>query len=288
MKVVRRIDELEPARRGIAIGTFDGVHIGHRAVIDAARAPNLRQTVLTFDPHPRLALGTDVELISSTARRLELFEELGVDEVVLLHFDEQLAALSAEEFAVSVFRGAGADLVAAGEDFAFGRGRAGNLDLLELLGLEVRRVPLVHGVSSSRIRQLVAEGDVAAAALLLGRPVEAEGVVEVGDRRGVTLGFPTANLALSPGVLVPRNGIYAGAAVEHRAAVSIGTNPHYGGTVQKVEAFLLDYADDLYGRRLVVELWERLRDEAAFESEAALIAQIANDVERTRSARRPA
>jgi riboflavin kinase/FMN adenylyltransferase len=287
MNVVRHIEELEPATRGIAIGTFDGVHRGHRTVIDAAREPGLRHTVLTFDPHPRMTLGKSVSMLGTLERRLELLAELGVEDVVVLHFDEQLAELSAEDFAESVFRGAGAEVIAAGEDFVFGAGRRGNLDLLEGLGFDVRRVPLLDDCSSTRIRGLLADGEVVEAAALLGRPAEIEGMVELGDQRGGTLGFPTANLAVPTGLLVPKHGIYAGSALGHRAALSIGTNPHYGGTEQRIEAFLLDYEGDLYGERLVVELWERLRDEAAFESEAALVAAIASDVERTRAASRP-
>ena len=287
MIVVRHIDDLEPAERAVAIGTFDGVHVGHRAVIEQARVPGLRQTVVTFDPHPRFVLGARVEVLATVERRLELLEELGVDEVVVLHFDEALAALDAESFAESVFRHAGAQVVAAGVDFVFGQGRRGNLDLLEHLGFEVLRVPLVEGVSSTRIRALLGAGEVVEAATLLGRPAEVEGTVELGDQRGATLGFPTANLALPEDLLVPELGIYAGSALGHRAAVSIGTNPHYGGTARRIEAFVLDYEGDLYGQRLVVELWERLRDEAAFESEAALVAAIASDVERTRASRRP-
>ena len=143
------------------------------------------------------------------------------------------------------------------------------------------------GVSSTLIRQLVAAGDVRAAAPLLGRPVEVEGIVVSGDARGGTLGFPTANLRIDHGLLVPAFGIYAGAALDHRAAVSIGVNPHYGGAERRIEAFLLDFEGDLYGQRVVVELWERLRDEAAFSSEAELIAQIARDVEATRATTRP-
>jgi riboflavin kinase/FMN adenylyltransferase len=286
--VVRHIDDLEPAARAVAIGTFDGVHVGHRAVIEQARVPGLRQTVVTFDPHPRFVLGARVEILATVERRLELLEELGVDEVVVLHFDEALAALDAEAFAESVFRRAGAQVVTAGVNFVFGQGRRGNLDVLEQLGFEVRRVPLVEGVSSTRIRALLGAGEVVEAAALLGRPAEVEGTVELGDQRGATLGFPTANLALPEDLLVPELGIYAGSVLGHRAAVSIGTNPHYGGTTRRIEAFVLDYAGDLYGQRLVVELWERLRDEAAFESEAALIAAIANDVDRTRIAVRPA
>ena len=122
---------------------------------------------------------------------------------------------------------------------------------------------------------------------MLGRPFELDGVVVAGDQRGGTLGYPTANLLLDPDLAVPRFGIYAGAALGHRAAVSIGTNPHYGGTERRIEPYLLDFEGDLYGRRLLVELWERLRDEQVFDSETALVEQIARDVEATRAARRP-
>ncbi len=126
-----------------------------------------------------------------------------------------------------------------------------------------------------------------AAAELLGRPFELDGTVVAGDQRGGTLGYPTANLAVDPRLAVPRYGIYAGAALDHRAAVSIGTNPHYGGTEQRIEPYLLDFEGDLYGKRLLLEIWERLRDEAAFDSEEELVAQIARDVEATRRAERP-
>jgi len=133
----------------------------------------------------------------------------------------------------------------------------------------------------------VREGALDEAARMLGRPFELDGIVVAGDQRGGTLGYPTANIALGPDLLCPRHGIYAGAALDHRAAVSIGTNPHYGGTERRIEPYLLDFDGDLYGKRLVVELWERLRDEQAFESEAALVAQIARDVDATRAAVRP-
>jgi riboflavin kinase / FMN adenylyltransferase len=288
VNVARTPGELEPARRAVAIGTFDGVHLGHRRVIEAARAAHLRASVVTFDPHPRVIVGNRVELLTTTARRLELFEELGVEDVLVLAFDEALAMLAPEAFADSVLRAAGAEVVAAGETFRFGRGRSGDLDLLERLGFDVRRVPLVENVSSSHIRRLLAAGDTRHAAQLLGRPAEVEGAVVLGDQRGGTLGFPTANLAVPPDLLVPADGIYAGSALGHRAAISIGTNPHYGGTERRVEAFLLDFTGDLYGRRLVVELWERLRDEAVFGSEAELVAAIDDDVARTRTATRPA
>jgi riboflavin kinase/FMN adenylyltransferase len=287
VNVARRPEELEPARRAVAIGVFDGVHRGHRRVIEAARAAHLRSAAVTFDPHPRALFGEPVELIATTERRLELLAELGVEDVLVLQFDEALAALDPEAFAERVLRGVGAEVVAAGDGFHFGHGRSGDLGLLERLGFDVRRVPLVDNVSSSHIRKLLASGEVARAATLLGRPPEVEGTVEHGDHRGVALGFPTANLAVPPGLLVPQLGIYAGAALGHRAAVSIGTNPHFGGTERRVEAYLLDYEGDLYGQRLVVELWERLRDEASFGSEAELVAAIVEDVRRTRASERP-
>jgi len=254
-------------------------------VIEAAEAAHLRSAVVTFDPHPRTLLGGPaVELLTTLDRRLELLEGVGVDDVLVLRVDEALLALTPEAFAETVLRAIGTEIVAAGDGFRFGHGRSGDLDLLARLGFDVRRVPLVDNVSSSHIRALLATGDVEHAARLLGRPAEVEGTVVTGDQRGEGLGFPTANLAVPPGLLVPGLGIYAGSALGHRAAISIGTNPHYGGTERRVEAFLLDYAGDLYGRRLVLELWERLRDEAAFGSEAELIEAIEIDVARTRAA----
>jgi riboflavin kinase/FMN adenylyltransferase len=287
VNVAHRPGELAPARRAVAIGTFDGVHLGHRRVIEAARAAHLRSAVVTFDPHPRAFFGNRVELLTTLGRRLELLEETGVEDVLVLSFDEALATLEAEAFAESILRAVGAEVVAAGETFRFGRGRGGDLDLLERMGFDVRRVPLVESISSSHVRHLLATGDVRDAARLLGRPAEIEGTVVLGDQRGGTLGFPTANLAVATDLLVPAYGIYAGSALDHRAAISIGTNPHYGGTERRVEAYLLDFEGDLYGRRVVVELWERLRDETVFESEAELVEAIDTDVARTRAATRP-
>jgi riboflavin kinase/FMN adenylyltransferase len=287
VNVARDPSELGEARRAVAIGTFDGVHLGHRRVLDAARKAGGRPTAVTFWPHPRLAFGHQVELLTTLDRRLELLDEAGIEDALVVEFDLGLARLEPEEFAERYLRPIGAETIVAGADFRFGRERRGDLDLLSRLGFDARPVPLLEGVSSSQIRHLARAGDVAGAAAMLGRPFEVDGTVVSGDRRGGTLGFPTANLAVEPALVGPRYGIYAGSAVGRRAAVSIGVNPHYGGDERKIEAFLLDFAGDLYGRRLVVELWERLRDERAFESEADLIEQIARDVEATRAARRP-
>jgi riboflavin kinase/FMN adenylyltransferase len=287
VKVVRSPGELDAAPRAVALGTFDGVHRGHRRVLDAAVAAGQAPTVVSFDPHPRVALGYGVELLTSLDRRLELLAEAGIDEALVVDFDLEVAQLGPEEFVERVLLPIGTDVVVAGANFRFGRRRAGDLELLGRLGLDVRAVPLVEGVSSTRIRDLLRAGEVERAARLLGRPAEVEGTVVAGDARGGTLGFPTANLRPEPGLLVPGYGIYAGAADGHRAAISIGTNPHYGGDERRIEAFLLDFAEDLYGRRLRLQLWERLRDELAFESEDELVAQIVRDVEATRRAQPP-
>jgi riboflavin kinase / FMN adenylyltransferase len=287
VNVARRPEELEAIPRAVAVGTFDGVHTGHRAVIGVAVDAGLRPTVVTFDPHPRAALGNTVDLLCTLRRRLELLEACGVEDVLVVEFTPETAELSAPEFTHDVLRAIGAEIVVAGEGFRFGRGREGDCALLRSLGLDAREVPLVPGVSSTRIRALANAGEMAAAAKLLGRPFEVDGVVVGGDRRGGSLGFPTANLRVEPTLLVPSYGIYAGAVDDRRAAVSIGVNPHYGGTERRIEAYLLDWEGDLYGDRLVVELWQRLRDERAFASEVELIAQIAKDVEDTRAAMRP-
>jgi riboflavin kinase / FMN adenylyltransferase len=285
--VVREPADLTPQPRAVAIGSFDGVHRGHRAVVDAVRATGLEPTVITFDPHPRIALGNKVELLTTLDRRVELLEEAGVADVLVAAFTPELQQLTPEQFAERYLRAIGVEAVVAGEDFRFGVRRSGDLALLERLGFEVVVVPEFPGVSSTAIRSALADGDVQGAAGMLGRPFELDGLVVAGDQRGGTLGYPTANLRLEPDLACPRYGIYAGFGLGHRAAISIGTNPHYGGTERRIEPYLLGYDGDLYGKRLVVEVWKRLRDEAVFESEAALVEQIALDVEATERARRP-
>jgi riboflavin kinase / FMN adenylyltransferase len=287
VNVARSVDELAAADRAVAIGSFDGVHVGHRRVVGAVVAAGLRPTVVTFWPHPRTVLGNRVELLATLERRLELLGEAGIADTLVLEFTPEVARLEPHAFAESLLERIGTRVIAVGGNFRFGRAAAGDPALLGELGFDVRVVPHVEGVSSSRIRQLLRVGDVGDAARLLGRPPEVEGTVVLGDQRGGTLGYPTANLDVPPDLLVPAYGIYAGAALGHRAAISIGVNPHYGGSERRIEPYLLDFDGDLYGRRLVVELWERLRDERAFASEADLVAQIAEDVEATRAAERP-
>ena len=281
MTVAYAVRELVRLPRAGAVGVFDGVHAGHRRVLEAVAATRLAATVVTFDPHPRARAGEPVELLSTLERRLELLVDAAAEDVLVL---DPAAVLSAAQLADGVLAPIGAEIVVAGPGFPL----AGGLAPLAERGLEVRSVPLVERVSTAALRALVRAGEVDRAARLLGRPPELDGTVVSGDRRGTLLGFPTANLAVPAGVVVPRYGIYAGAAGGTRAAVSIGTNPHYGGSERRIEAFLLDFGGDLYGRRLVIELWRRLRDERAFASEAALVEQIARDVEATRAAVRPA
>jgi riboflavin kinase/FMN adenylyltransferase len=287
VNTARSPSEVDRRPRAVAIGTFDGVHRGHQAVFAAVSGTGLTPTVITFDPHPRIALGNRVDLITTLERRLELIEEAGIESTLVAQFTPELQQLAPEEFAERYLREIGAEAVVAGADFRFGVRRAGDLTLLERLGFEVLVAPEVVGVSSTAIRAAIADGDMGTAARLLGRPFELDGTVVAGDQRGGTLGYPTANLLLEAELACPRYGIYAGSALGRRAAVSIGTNPHYGGTERRIEPYLLDFEGDLYGRRLVVELWERLRDEAVFDSEEALVEQIARDVEATRRARRP-
>ncbi|HJU48472.1 MAG TPA: riboflavin biosynthesis protein RibF [Gaiellaceae bacterium] len=288
MKVAHAPSQLDRQPRAVAIGTFDGVHRGHLAVVRAAVDSGLAPTVITFDPHPRIVLGNRVELITTLERRLELLAGAGVEATLVASFTPELMRLEPEQFAATYLGAIGAEAVAAGQDFRFGARRRGDLVLLERLGFAALDVEWVEGVSSTRVREALREGDMRTAATLLGRPYELDGLVVAGDQRGGTLGYPTANLALEPQLACPRYGIYAGEALSHRAAISIGTNPHYGGTERRIEPYLLDFEGDLYGRRLVVELWERLRDEAVFDDEAALVAQIGRDVDATRAAVRPA
>jgi riboflavin kinase / FMN adenylyltransferase len=287
VSVVYDVSELERRPRAVAVGSFDGVHRGHQAVFEAVRATGLAPTAITFDPHPRIALGNKVDLLTTLERRLELIGEAGIEDVIVARFTTEFQQLAPEEFAERYLRAIGTETVVAGEDFRFGVRRSGDPALLEGLGFSIVVPVEVEGVSSTAVRATLADGDVAAAAAMLGRPFELDGVVVAGDQRGGTLGFPTANLLVEPDLAVPQFGIYAGAARGLRAAISIGTNPHYGGTERRIEPYLLDFEGDLYGQRLIVELWERLRDEAAFDSEEELVAQIARDVEATRGARRP-
>lgn len=322
MKTFYGIDTLQPPPNGaaIAIGTFDGVHLGHRALIaraiSEAAARETSSAIVTWDRHPAATLRPDKmpPLLCSPERKIELLAERGEDILAVLPFDEELSQWPAERFVEEVLvRGLAARLIVVGEDWRFGKGAAGNVQLLtEMgadLGFEVLGMTLERSgdepVSSSRIRKLIAAGDLDGAAELLGRRFDLDGVVVHGDDRGKSLGFPTANVALPAGVAHPPRGVYAGRARVggdatmlppeegdpaprgwYPAAVNIGVNPTFGGdpTIHpaRVEAFLLGLDTDIYGAELRVELWSRLRDEEKFDSAEDLIEQMHKDVAETR------
>jgi riboflavin kinase/FMN adenylyltransferase len=306
VRIVRDFDgsEREPAaRRAVALGTFDGVHLGHRALISevVARARELDAvaTVATFDPMPLEVLRPSAAPLhlSTLAQRAALIAEQEPDELLIVRFDARLAALEPVEFVEQTLVDAMAAVwVVVGENFRFGRGAVGDAALLESLGethgFGVSAVPLqrVDGerVSSSWIRELVSKGEVEHAARLLGRDPWLEGVVERGDARGRELGVPTANLRLERTSVRPARGVYAGMAVlqdGHRipAAISVGWNPTFGeGRPLTVEAHLLDFSGDLYDQRLRLEFRKFLRHELRFEDIDELIAQMKLDIEQTR------
>jgi riboflavin kinase / FMN adenylyltransferase len=300
MDVYRDLEQVPeaPAGRSLALGTFDGVHRGHRRVIGSAlewaRAHDATATVVTFDPHPLrvLAPGEAPPLLTTTAVKIDLVSALGADEVVVIPFTEELARVPAEDFCRDVLAAAlGAAHVSVGSNFRFGHGAAGDAELLRSCGaFDTAVVPLVQAgsepVSSSRIRELVSSGAVAKARELLEAPFQMDGKVVEGAARGRHLDMPTANLEPAPEVVVPGAGVYAGVARaegdEYAAAVNVGVRPTFeteGET--KIEAYLIGFDGDLYGRDVRLCFLERLRDEERFESPEELVAQMRADVEQT-------
>jgi riboflavin kinase/FMN adenylyltransferase len=288
----------------LVVGNFDGVHRGHqtvlRQVVADARTAGLRACVLTFDPHPAGVVGRGAPpMLTTMERRAELMGELGIDRVYVRRFDRAFAAWPAERFVRElVVEGLRARVVVVGENFRFGTKRSGDLTLLRALGAEVGFEAHVHPVasdargpfSSTRAREAIAAGDVAEACRVLGRPHELSGLVVHGDERGRLLGFPTANLD-AVGEMLPRDGVYATLVDELEetgqsrplggGVTNIGVRPTVaaaGGANRTIETFVLEFAGDLYGRRLRLHLIARLRDETKFGSLDALKAQIVRDV----------
>ncbi|MBX6323821.1 MAG: bifunctional riboflavin kinase/FAD synthetase, partial [Rhodospirillaceae bacterium] len=308
MRIIRHHAEVPEVGRGaaVAIGNFDGVHLGHQAVIAQAariaRAQGLPFGVLTFEPHPRAFFQPDLPPFRLTPFRIKArqLEAMGVEHLVVLHFDGTLAAKSAETFVAEVLgEGLAVAHVIVGYDFVFGRGRRGNAALLRELGARhgfaTTTVPAAATAdgevySSTRIREHLRAGRPQHAARLLGRPWEIEGRVEHGERLGRRLGFPTANLTLGE-YLEPARGIYAvkagideGVGTRWRDGVaSLGTRPTVGGTQLQLEVHLFDFAGDLYGHHLRVAFIDHLRPEVRFPSLEALAAQIAADAEAARA-----
>jgi riboflavin kinase / FMN adenylyltransferase len=285
----------------VTVGFFDGVHLGHQAVfrrtVEVARERGLRCVVVTFDRHPRETLtpGKEPKLLTTPDGKARLIEAAGVDVVLVLRFDRAFSLVPAEEFVRRVLAdGLHAEHVVVGANFTFGHQARGTVETLRTLGpahgFTAEELPILEldgrPVSSSSIREALAEGDLEWPTRALGRRYAVEGTVVTGAGRGVDLGFPTANLETDPRVLLPKTGIYAGrASIDERpfvAAISVGTNPTFGREPVHVEAFLLDFAGELHGRALAVEFWGRLRDEDRFDSPEALARAMTEDVRRTR------
>lgn len=289
-------------RSVVAIGNFDGVHIGHQAIIRHLQALgekyDARTVALTFDPHPIQFFRPEVAPLQLTPgdQKLAALARYGLDATVMLRFDAAFAALEPEEFVEQILcKALKVRAVVVGDDFRFGRKRAGTTEMLRTLGAQHGFVcevcdPVDFGgevVSSTRVRQAVAAGDVAAAAAMLGRPYSMEGTVVHGDARGRTLGFPTANLGTENRAL-PHDGVYAtrfwieGHAEPFEAVTNVGRRPTFGGGDRMVETFVLDIAEpqsfDVYGRGARVEFLEFLREDLTFDSAEALIAQMDQDV----------
>jgi riboflavin kinase / FMN adenylyltransferase len=283
---VTPLPEASPDReRKVAIGTFDGVHLGHREVIRGM------DTVLTFDPHPLAVIHPEAlpKLLTPFTVKRDLIAGLDVDELVVIPFDRDFASRSAEEFAEGVLvEQLNAVEVSVGENFRFGKGAKGTPEFLSSYdAFETRVVPLVEvageTVSSSHIRGLVAAGEVDKAAEFLGGPFLFEGEVVEGDRRGRDLGMPTANIVPDDSLVCPGHGVYAAWAHGHPAAVNVGVRPTFEtGRGLLVEAFLIDFDGDLYGQPLRIAFVERMRGERRFESVDALVEQMQRDVEHAR------
>lgn len=284
------------------IGNFDGHHLGHRAllkqVVETARRAKGTALVLTFDPHPVkiLAPHVDLRFLTDVEEKRARFEQAGIDEVIFLEFSQAFASLSPEVFAEQVLsKRLGLKEIFVGQHFVFGHKRTGQIgDLISLgkrFGFIVHPIPpvMVEGrvVSSTRIRQLIMDGQVDQAAVLLGRYYALSGIVSPGEGRGRTLGCPTANLRLPPDRVAPADGIYASMTTmdeeRHDSVAYIGTRPTFDGGERGLEVSILDGTHELYGRTLTVEFISRIRGDARFESEEALCRQIAADMDSARS-----
>lgn len=317
MQIVRDTASCPDVGEGsaVTIGAYDGLHLGHRAVIAEVRreaeSRGLAAAVVTFDRHPAAVVRPETapKLLCDLDQKLELLETTGVDLVVVVRFDEARAAETAEEFVQAVLVDClRARTVIVGADFHFGKGRGGNVALLNQLGAElgfdVHGMALVgtdgrptadeHRVSSTAIRRALAEGDVERAATLLGRPHEVRGVVGTGDQRGRELGFPTANVAVPGSILLPADGIYAGwfrraSGEVLPTAISLGRRPTFYETADAslLEAHVLDFAGDLYDERVAVRFVARLRGEERFDSIDELVGQMQRDCARARELLQP-
>ncbi len=284
----------------LSIGVFDGVHLGHRMLIERLRAEartrGLGTGIITFHPHPVTVVRPDIPFsyLESLERRVELIRGLGVDFVSVLQFTSELQQVSALDFVRILVEETQMRVLVVGEDFHLGRGREGDTAKLAEygrdLGFDVVALPLLQSdadrVSSTRVRQALAAGDMELVAQLLGRPYSLRGPVLRGDQRGQSIGFPTINIGVSADRALPPDGVYVTRAEvgesTHHAVTNIGTQPTFEGATRRVETHLLDFAGDLYGQVARIELLHRLRAELKFDGVESLVAQIGRDVEATR------
>jgi riboflavin kinase / FMN adenylyltransferase len=282
---VTQLPDVERRSRNVAIGVFDGVHVGHRRVIDGAN------TALTFEPHPLRVLHPDAapKLIMPFEIKRDVIEGLGVEELIVIPFDHEFSSIAAEDFCSRILvQALGAERVSVGENFRFGAKAKGDPQMLASREeFETRVVPLVEVdgeiVSSTRVRSLVAAGEVEAATRCLGAPFLFEGTVVEGDGRGRELGFATANIVPADDLVSPGHGVYAAFANGRPAAVNVGIRPTFEtGRGLLVEAHLIDFDGDLYGRTLRIAFISRLRGERRFPGVEELIAQMHRDVEAAR------
>ncbi len=309
MHLLRGVTDLPLDTPGsaVTIGFFDGVHLGHqtllRRTVEMAAAEGLTPVAVTFDRHPReiLTPGKEPRLLTTTERKAQLIEALGIEVLLVIEFTQGFADVPAEDFVTRILAdGLHARHTVVGANFTFGHRAMGTPETLAELGTgagyTAETLPLLElggrRVSSSSIREAVAEGDLGWPERALGRRFAVDGEVVTGHGRGHGLGFPTANLRTWPRLLLPGRGIYAGRGIvadgAHIAAIDVGTNPTFGTEPLHVESFLLDFEGDLRGQHMDVEFWARLRDEVKFDSEDELVRQIADDVERTRAIVPPA
>jgi len=299
----RELSRVAPGRPcGVTIGVFDGVHRGHQhlagVLLEHAKAEGLATVALTFNPHPRTVLrpGTAVTYLTSLEERVELLQALGLDSVGVLAFTSELAQLSAEDFLSLLVEELEMRLLVVGPDFALGRNRVGTIGVMrqigERLGFRVEVAPLLaeadEKVGSSAIRQALAEGNIGRVGRLLGRPFSLRGPVVAGDRRGRTLGFPTANIAIGLDRALPAYGIYVTRAYmrenSYESCTSIGIRPTFDVEPRPiVETYILDFDEDVYRQEMRIDLLHRLRGEQRFASAEELIAQMRRDIEDTRA-----
>lgn len=298
MKIIRHPKKSRLHQPVVALGNFDGVHLGHQKVIESAvkyaRKIGTHSAVITFDPHPQELILPErgLRLLTTLQEREDYFQQSGVDSTVVVNFTHKLKKLTARQFIENYLVGKlGVCWVFVGYDYAFGSGRSGGLEELKALGkihgfgvTSIAQVKVGGQIAKSgKIRALLCEGEFSSALKMLGHPFRISGKVVKGDGRGSNLGFPTANLKIDPRKLIPASGVYAGFVEKKRCVVNIGSRPTFGASKLQVEVHILNFTQNLRGKVLKVDLFRRLREERQFADVAELVAQIKKDIVHSRS-----